>query len=248
MFVPTAFFGGETPDVYDNLFRGSWDASNASSYPGTGTNWFNASGSGTFVESNGTFVTWTNNGDADYFSYSNNAYHSIGSFGFEMIDGNPGALPNYGSGWSISMWVNPGTMTGGEGYFTLQSAAGSSRMELDIDAHNNRFYFNAKQHGGASVFNGNSGIYTAGSWYNIVFTYDGVTFKGYVNNSLQTSGPKSNPAYTTSTSMDVNLFMAYTPTYNNNSGDIAMMEMWNRAIPSTEVTDIWNYHKSRFGY
>ena len=251
MFVPTAYWGGEAPDVYDYLFRGSWDASNASSYPGTGANWNNVSGSGTFVESNSTFVVWTNSGSADYFTYSNNAYHSIGSFGFEMIDGGGGGLPTYGSGWTISMWVNPATMTGGEGYFSLQSGGGSDRMEIEIDAHNNRFYFSTNEESGADVFTGNSTIYSAGAWYNIVFTYDGVTFKGYVNTSLQTSGVKvaRTPAYVTTTTMDVNLFMGFTPTYNLNSGGkIAMMEMWNRGIGATDVTDIWNYHKARFGY
>lgn len=247
MFVPTAYWGGEAPDVYDYLFRGSWDASNSSSYPGTGANWFNVSGSGTFAESNSTFVTWTDSGSADYFSYSNNANHLIGSLGFEMIDGNPQSLTTYGNGWTISMWVRPGA--NGEGYFYLESFPGSSLMEIEMDYHNNRFYWIAEQEGGGGVFNGTStNTYSTGVWYNVVFTYDGVTFKGYVNNSLRTSGAKSNPAYTTRTSMDVSLYMGYTPTYNNNTGKIGMMEMWNRAITADNVTDIWNYHKTRFGY
>jgi len=243
MFVPTAFYGGETPDVYDNLFRGSWDASNASSYPGTGTNWFNVSGSGTFVESNASNVTWTNSGSADFFTYSGNAYHSIASF--EMKDGVIGG--SYGSGWAFSVWAKPANMTG-QGILSIESGGGSNRLEMEIDSHNNRFYFTANQENGASTFAGNSGILSAGPWYNLVYTFDGVTFKGYVNNSLVASGIKSNPAFVTSTTAVTKFYLAYTPNYYYNSGEMGMCEMWNRAISADEVTEVWNYHKARFGY
>lgn len=250
MFVPTAFFGGEPPAVYDNLFRGSWDASNAASYPGSGATWYNVSGSGNFTETNSTFVTWNNSGSADYFTYAGNAYHTIGDLStpaFQMKDGVGGG--NYGSGWTFSVWYYPGSMNG-EGIMTLYSATGTNRFNMAMWTNNNRFNWYGTQFPGQT-----SVVYSANNWYNVIYSYDGVTFRGYVNNSLQMSGVKNVtvPVYDTSTSATVSLFLgrAYvlpSSNYYSNSSRIAMMEMWNRGIRSDEVTDIWNYHKARFGY
>lgn len=247
MFTPIAYYNTITLGVYDNLFRGSWDASNSSSYPGSGTTWYNVSGSSDFEKSNVNYPAWVDSGSADYFDGSNSAYFSSSAF---LMDSASSPSGTYGNGLTFSLWVYPTSFTQ-IGWLWLQSGDG---YDIGIFGGNSRFNFSVYSSVSDTQYgNGTSvGAQSANQWYNVVLTFDGVNFKGYVNNSLITTFAPGTPTSMRFANTADNLYLGYldksATSYYMNGQRLSMFEMWNRPLPSSQVTEIWDYHKSRFGY
>jgi hypothetical protein len=106
--------------------------------------------------------------------------------------------------------------------------------------------FNLALGGTLRQLNGATTMSTA-TWYLVVCTYDKSTMKIYVNNT-QDANTSSQTADISSYS--TSLSIARWPTGNSQflNGQVAMTLIYNRALSSTEVGDIWNATKSRYGY
>jgi len=105
------------------------------------------------------------------------------------------------------------------------------------------------QHDSAFTSTGvlSSFIPTTGTWYNLTVTFDGNTAKMYFNSTLNSSGTLVSPStnYTT-------FGIANKPLGNGSSilplnCSISYVEIFDRTLTASEITQNYNAHKSRYG-
>ena len=84
-----------------------------------------------------------------------------------------------------------------------------------------------------------------GNWYHITTTHDGTTAKLYINGDLSKGGSVSFSSYVNNLSLVGNLgaFRALTPSYD---GSIDQYRRFNKALSSSEVTQLYNESSSTF--
>ncbi len=79
----------------------------------------------------------------------------------------------------------------------------------------------------------------ANVWYNIVGTYDGANVKIYVNNVLENTVSYSATPATTNQNLKIGRWYGNIDDYYTN-GSISNVSIWNAALTSTQVTEIYN--------
>ena len=217
------------------------DAGNSSSYPGTGTSWTDLSGNGnTGTLTNG--PTYGGSGSSGYIDFDGtNDYVDIA---------NSSSL-NPTTGITLLAWYKMDALVSNQniiskGFTSVASPFIQYSFKMFDNSPFNTPQFNLALGGSLVQLNGATTMSTA-TWYLVACTYDKSSMKIYVNN-VQDSNTNSQTAdiSTYSTSLSI----ARWPTGNSQflNGQVAMTLIYNRALSSTEVGDIWNATKSRYGY
>jgi hypothetical protein len=213
----------------------SLDAGNPASYPGTGSTWTDTVGGIPFTLVNAPAYNSANGG---YIQFN----PSSGQYGYSTT--NLGTLAN----WSIEAWhYYDGTnSSSGPNIFTeYQYGGGTINLGLGwgngsgADNELQAWWYGGGFHGTPSY------SLTPGAWYQIVGTFDGTTLNLYVNNTLvQTAteppGGAANPA------IGYGLMTRWDPG-GLWGGRLAIVNVYNSALSGTEVSQNFNYYKSRFG-
>ena len=210
------------------------DAGNTKSYPGTGTTWFDKSGSG----NNGTLT----NGPT--FNSGNG-----GSIVFDGVDDyvNCGSISNLTGliDISISSWSYPITSS-----FTTLVARYYNTTVLQgwlLGYSNSSFVFDGRESSAAYLSTATSNIFPINNWYNVVGTKSGSLWSIYVNGNLQISNVLGNG--TTPFSANVmqigallgSGFSSYQP------NTVSSVQIYSRALSASEVLQNYNATKGRFG-
>ena len=225
----------DTQDYYNIITRGlSWhlDAATPSSYPETGTLWFDLSSNNytgtltngpTFSSSNGGTIVF--DGANDYIVLTN-ASTPLTNLSYETIlkiDSIPA------SDTFRSIWQKSSDWNGNTG-ISLQMIYGA-------------LTFSYGSFWGGSVSYSLSNL-TVGNWYHIVGTSSSVvsgTSKMYINGSLVATG--ANATTPTDTS-DLTLG------YGNGGGflgNISVFRTYNRELAAAEISQNFNVQRGRFG-
>ena len=199
------------------------DAANKDSYPGTGTTWTDLSGNGY----NGTLV----NGPS-FLSNQNG-----GIFNFDYVDD----------------YVSIGNNLGSPSTFTLNAWVRSSNIAQDQNIFNGNppFFLRITSstircavYTGTWIFVNGSITLSSNTWYNLVLVYDQSTVKGYVNGVLDVNSVKTGtPIYGALNTLGFTTGGEDAPSVTN----IAVAQVYNRALSATEVTQNYNAQKTRFG-
>ena len=208
------------------------DAGITTSYPGTGTTWTDLSGNG----NNGTLVGGLGVAGLGY---------STANGGLLTFDGVDDYL-NVGSGTSlqltntgtVSLWFKPTVAFNGN-TGTQQHFACGAREFYFSSSSSTLYYFLAD---GATSSNSNSSSWN-NNWYNVTATSNGTIVNMYINGVLQT---------VTGNATGKNFFYSTNPVTISKSsggfkGSIASVNIYNRALTSTEITQNYNFLKSRYG-
>jgi hypothetical protein len=194
------------------------DAGNASSYAGTGTTWTDLSGLG----NNGTLVNGPTYSSADG-----------GAIVFDGVDDyvNCGT-PSIGSGKiTVNAWVK---ITTGS-IFQHIVDCGSDTWHLAILNNNRPYFYNGSQyHTDASILN-------VGQWY-MLTGVQGTTLDIYINGVLN----KSIASDRTVSSNTLNLGRAQGFS-RPLTGNISQVSIYRRALAASEIAQIFNDTKARFG-
>lgn len=208
------------------------DAGNSSSYPGSGTTWTDISGNGNgatlvglgYTSDGGGAITFPNN-CASYATFGDkNAFTTLFSF---------------------FLWVkrsntdNARIMSKDIGYFTNREYA----IQVGASGQLNTIVWN--QSGTLAIASGGGTIGTG--WVMVGGTWDGSTIRTYINNSVNSTATLSGTT-TYNSSVPLELGRVQEGCFEPFSGSIAMMIMYNRAVSGTEVTQIFNAYKGRYGY
>ena len=212
----------------------SLDAGNPASYPGAGgySTWTDTVGSMTFTLVNGPTYNSANGG---YIQFD------PGSGQYAASPTNLGTL----AAWSIEAWhYYDGTNTpAGPNIFT-EYPYGGGTINLGLGSTNNASDLQTWWYGGGFQTTDPYTL-TPGNWYQIVGTFDGTTLNLYVNNTVvQTTnrppGGAANPGigYGLMTRWDPGGFWG---------GRLAIVNLYNSALTGTEVTQNFEYYRSRFG-
>jgi len=217
-----------TSDLILNL-----DASNAASYPGTGTTWTDLTGNGyNGTLTNGPTFDSTNGGAI--VTDGTNDYITLGS-SFAAT-----------SAGTISFWIKlTNTITAGyagnqrpwgkNGDFECRWGGGTAvenrTLRLDINGTGNL------------VSTQNTWLNSV--WYNIAITYNSGTNSSvlYVQSVQNATGTSGNPSALTG---NFNI-MATTSATGFVNGRIGNFLVYNRALSATEILQNYNAVKSRFG-
>jgi len=213
------------PDAVEDSLVLNLDAGNYRSYPGSGNTWYDLSGSKT----NCTLV--------------NNPSFSISNGGFLIFTGTQfGIVPLPSvltvSNFSYNIWVYP-TALGG--------------WQTMIDQDNDDFLFatlgSTVQLYDQSI---NTGInLSVNTWYNLSVTYNsGSPVLFYKNGKLEYNGPNASTTHTTSNYGIGGGITGSLPSPTADElwlGRIAIVQIYNRALTSNEITQNFNANRGRFG-
>lgn len=208
-----------------------WDADNINSYPGTGVTWYDLSGNGNDATAIGA-PTWNS---AGYFTFNaSNQYFITKMSGFPRNNA-PGTLV----AWARTNTSNWRTIIG------YGASGGDNRILAILDSSPEFVTY-----GGAAV--GGSGGYN--TWVNIVGVYNGTTMSIYVNGTFAQSTTVT--LATGGNGPDLRCTIGAGPGYNGLfntwdwyfGGDIAVCQVYNRALTGTEITNFYNSTKSKFIY
>ena len=208
------------------------DAGNVSSYPGSGATWTDTVQSRAFtLFGNPTYSS--NNGGYLSFAPASSQYASSTT-----------SLTSSLSTWTVEAWhYYTGTNSGGNPCIVTEVFPGStSKINYSLGS-------NSTTNLQSGFFDGSWRVtspytLTANTWYQIVGTYDGTTNKLYVNNSLVQS---ASYAGTPTRSQGGIRLMRRWDTTDYWGGRLAIVNIYNSALNSTQIIQNYNARKSRFG-
>jgi len=215
------------------------DAGNSSSYPGTGTTWFDLEG----AANNATLV------NSPTFSSS---YQGILQFDNASLQTanipDLGNLPN----WTIEAWVRFTTIP-------LSSFPYATAIITNTYSGGTQLNFSMGTNNAATNYNVNVGFFDgawhnttgfapeANTWYQIVGTYDGATIRQYINGVA--SGGTLNYVGTPESGGEVRLMRRWdaTPISGNYcDGDLAIVKIYDIALDAADVLSSYNATYTRF--
>ena len=141
--------------------------------------------------------------------------------------------------FSITVWVNPTSVSG---YKTIVRKAGASSADtnyaLDLDSGNTKVRFfvydtSGNYHGVMATTKSVS----LNKWTHIAATYDGTTFKVYINGTQDaTTATWSGSIKTTTGSLKI----GSSTSSNYFNGTIDEVKIWNRSLTQEEITKVYN--------
>jgi hypothetical protein len=218
------------------------DASNDTSYPGSGTTWYDLSG-------NGNDVAMQNSGDISYTA-SGGGYFSTGATGY-FNRSSATNVPTGSTPYTVSAWVQlPSGWPGGSNSHTI-AQIGSAPTYYNLNS------FGATPGGylevGWFLLNTDPPPLTSNSWtpsspttnwMNVVSQWDGATRNIWYNGVLQATD--SIGTYLANNT-DILIGIDFPGFGNYLIGNIGQVLIYNRALTSSELVQNFNAVKSRYG-
>lgn len=207
------------------------DAGNPTSYTGSGTTWADLSG-------NGYDVTMQNSGSITYNSLG---YFSTGSNGhFYRATGNVN-IPDANDNYTILSWVRvPSWGSRGIvaiGPFGTGNATNAFRTDTSSEgAFYNYWWANDLLATGSNTFA------RPGCWYMASCSFDGTTRRIHTNTIQAASDTPTGHNVSTT---EIRVAVTYSAEYL--AGDIGVVMIYNRALENSELVQIYNIYRSRFG-
>ena len=205
------------------------DANNLSSYPGTGTTWYDISGNGNDVTMvNSSSIAWSNSAPV-YFSTGANGWFN-----------NPSGsnLPTGNANYTFIIWIQLGSTWGGNGLMSIGSF-GTTNQSNAFRTASTQVLLN---YWWANDLVGTTSV-SPTNWINAVATYDGTTRSIWVNGSLVSSDSPVGHNVITSA-----LQIAKTGGNEFLNGNVGEVLIYDRGLTSGEISGIYNATKSRYGY
>lgn len=224
-----SFFAGRRSklDIVRDSLQLYLNASNSSSYPGSGTSWTDLSSNGYTATLQGTptFNTTHFTFDAgDYVdvnqslaseNFSVGAWFRTSSAGIKMILSKETAA---GNPWNYRIWLN-----GGQIVADMSQVATQANLTSPLTNYNN------------------------GNWYYVMFTRNDSNWYLYVNGAEVNN--RSDP-YTGSTTNSQELWIglsAYLGGSYQFNGDIGQVFIYNKVLSASEILQNYNATKATFG-
>jgi hypothetical protein len=204
------------------------DAVALESYPGYGNSWFDMSGTNTFANMQGSPSFNSDNGGSIVLNGSTQ-YIDVGSF------------MSY-SRFSISLWVYPGATQVQYADIFDNNHTGTQNFVCQQNVNNtNQYEFVMLGTSSSS----STGLFTltANTWVLLTFTFDGSVARGYRNATLLGTGGSMTPNYNVPY-FRLGNWAGGGRLWNGRFGNCMI---YNRNLSATEITQIYNIQKQRFG-
>ena len=244
--IGTRFLKSKPPPTTGLITNGLFvhlDASNASSYPGSGTSWTDLTG-------NGNTGTLTNG--PTYNSAAGGCIVLDGTNDFINLVSNASLCAKTSAPITLSMWINISTLKscgifgkltnsfGYDGYIVGMSATGvpnSTTNGTGVDRQ----------------LAGSSAAFSINTWYFVTFitqiTSTASSTKFYVNTTLSYSGAHGNDSYNESNALRLGMgyYETSPATYGSNmNGRIGAFYFYTRELSLSEITQNFNATRTRY--
>lgn len=209
------------------------DASNVSSYPRTGTSWYDLSGN----NNNGSFVrtvtyTQTNGGELNFASKSYSSHPNSPSLQFGTI-------------FTIQAWIRPTNLSARHSIFSTRLNASSGGFSLECgtnEAGNNRIGVSGV---GTWVYRSNNNVIPLNAWSHVGYVRNGTAQTMYVN------GAAIIPASTVNYNIVNNTANKTIGIGNIETteffGAIAKVWVYNRPLAADEIAATFNATRAQYG-
>ena len=222
---------------WDSLTYGSYvktnlvldlDAGNSNSYPGTGTTWFDLSGN----SNHGSFVNSPvyGSGNGGFISFPGNAYVNCGN----------GSSLSLTNNFSISVVFSPNTWPIGS-WATLVSKGDTSYR---VQNSNGTLGFDFGTTGLSQVDTVSTGGMAKNGWFIVTSIFDGSSKKIYINGVLDTNASVTGTVSTNS----FNVYIGENAQANSRffNGKISAVQIYDKVLTLDEITQNYEYFKSRY--
>ena len=209
------------------------DANNTTSYPGTGTTWFDLSGQGNDVAmQNSGSISYTASGGG-YFTLASNGYFNRAS---------TTGIPTGTSAYTMSVWVQWSTGT-------WPVSGGMIGIGNSITTNLTNQFRTVNTNGLVNYWYGNdlsatSTLSPASQWFNAVAQWDGTTRKIWVNGTQFASAAASG------LNVPSSLLQVGATNIGGSEplqGNIGQALVYNRALTSIEIQQNYTAVRSRYG-
>jgi len=206
------------------------DAANATSYPGTGTTWYDLSGqSNNVTMQNSSNITYSSTGGG-YFTLTSNGYFNNAST----------TLPTGSNTYSMSAWIQLGATWGGQGIIGIGSSTSGNQT--------NQFR-TTTTNGLVNYWYGNDYAVTTAlspttQWFNIVAQWDGT------NRSIWLNGSQVGTQTASGLNVSSSLLQVGATNVGGSEplqGKIGQALIYNRALTSTEIAQNYSATRTRYG-
>lgn len=213
------------------------DASNASSYPGTGTTWTDLSGN----SNNATLI------NTPTYNSNFNGYLNFNTASLQYA-----TIPNIGdlSNWTIEGWFRLTTSLTGQVTSIIANQYNlATKLNFSLGTNNAPGSYNLA----AGYFNGawrnTTGVAAStGIWYQAVGTYDGSVIRQYVNGTA--SGGTLNYVGTSQSGGEIRLMRRWDSALTSGNlvnGDLSIVRIYDRALTASEISQNFNADKAKYG-
>ena len=205
------------------------DAGVSSSYPGSGTTWTDLSG-------NGNNLTLTNSP-----TWNSSGYFSTGSTGYFTGAGSA-TIPTGNSPYTMICWVKvTGSWVDGKGIISI-GGFGTSNQSNALRTYPSILGNFAHYWWGNDLLiaNNNAGL-SVGTWFMVTAQFDGTNRRVWANT---TNVGSDTPTSHNVTSTTIQVAKTFSTEYLQ--GDIATVQIYNRALTAQEVQQNFNATRSRF--
>ena len=218
-------------DINTNGLVWYMEASALESMPQTGNKWFDMSGTNTYA---------TLQSSPSYDSANSGSLVLNGSSQYVEV----GSFMSYNR-FSIALWVNPGTSQMQYADIFDNNHSGTQNFVCQQNVSNTNQYEFAML--GSSTSSG-TGLFTltANTWGFLVFTFDGSVVRGYKDTTLIGTGNSMTPNYV-SPYFRLGCWAGFGTIGRYWNGKYGNCMIYNRNLSSTEITQIYNIQKQRFG-
>lgn len=238
---PTNWYGYDGKYIVTDQLLLNWDAwPTVGSYPGSGTTVTNTVGGGF----NGTLINGT--------GWTNSAGNGGGAFTFDGSDDYIGSTngPNPYGEFSVECWFKV------QGSFSIGSLTGQSIYNLDDWSTSNMWLLHPNSTAATTsitfyigsvggIKSVNSTNLTQGNWYQVVGTYSATSTKIYVNGTLNGTGAGGPPVINVPTNT---LVLGGDPRidYRRLTGNISVLNIYNKELSATEISQNWGAYRGRY--
>ena len=220
-------------------------ASNLASLGATssaGDTYFETTNNRIVVWNGSAWVNYNNDGVAAPFSnsYSVSFDGTNDYFGSKPISRLNSASWSTTTPVSMSVWAKVSSFTANDGVFGFMRGNTDGSRNGSFAANTSGIHVGNSSNfylifGGSSFYL--SGTYSANTWYNFVFTWDGSAGVVYVNGSSNTTFTKTSNGYNT----NFNLFAGGGGRWNGYPPcNIDELALWDSALSSSDVTTLYN--------
>ena len=213
------------------------DAGSPRSYPGSGTSWYDASG----TNNNSTLVNGPVNtsGVNGYFTFDGvDDYASIAnSTSLQVADV-----------FTISAWIYPTNLSNRYGIFSTRTINTAGSWQLEVGVASGGTGRIAVTGLSTWIWESSDNVVTTNTWYNICFVKPGNGTQGgsmYLNGTLLT--PATTTAYTILNNSDAKAIGQGTNGIQLFPGRISQVSLYNVALTIGQVTQNFNAIRGRYG-
>jgi len=210
------------------------DAGDSSSYPGSGTTWYDISGSGlTGALTNGPTYDSANNG----------------SIVFDGVDDyvDLGDVLDISSNFTLSVWFKGNASQQPYVAIIAKDASGNfGNYGMYADNGSNYVRFGFRDTGGTQreVNDSSYSDIKSGNWVNYIGTYDSSELKLYRNGVGISSASVNTTPQTNNNSLAIGARLLNSYEFN---GNISSVQIYNRALSASEVEQNFNALRGRYG-